>query len=207
MSYNTQDKNQSAEERSENTQRFAWQVRSATPRKCTAEEKIQIVFEGFRREVTANELCCLEGIKPNNFYSWAKEFMETGERRLSRDTTRDTTGREITALKQEKLIYRSRVVAGQTHVTGRLLSFTSTANACLTIFIGLFCVRQPTVGAREGATSAGRSGAKPSARLSTAIPRGYILGISPTSQVGPKRHPGRRRVGRCAADPSSNPVG
>ena len=153
MSYNTQDKNQSAEERSENTQRFAWQVRSATPRKCTAEEKIHIVFEGFRREVTANELCCLERIKPNNFYSWAKEFMETGERRLSRDTTRDTTGREITALKQEKLIYRSRVVAGQTHVTGRLFEVHEHGeNASLTIFIGLFCVRQPTMGVRKGAT-------------------------------------------------------
>ena len=101
MTYNTQDKNQAAEERSEDTQRFARQVRSATPRKCTTEEKIHIVFEGFRREVTGNELCRLEDIKPNNFYSWAKEFMETGKRRLSRDTTRDATGREITALKQE----------------------------------------------------------------------------------------------------------
>ena len=77
------------------------QVRSATRRKYTAEEKIHIVLEGFRREVTVNELCRREGIKPNNFYSWTKEFMEAGKQRLSRDTTRDATRQEITALKRE----------------------------------------------------------------------------------------------------------
>ena len=87
MTHNTQDKNQSAEERSQDTQRFVRQVRSATRRKYTAEEKIHIVLEGFRREVTVNELCRREGIKPNNFYSWTKEFMESGKHRLSRDTT------------------------------------------------------------------------------------------------------------------------
>ena len=91
MTQNTQDKNQSAEERSQDTRRFVRQVRSATRRKYTAEEKIHIVLEGFRREVTVNELCRREGIKPNNFYSWAKKFMEAGKQRLSRDTTRDAT--------------------------------------------------------------------------------------------------------------------
>ncbi|HIA16681.1 MAG TPA: IS3 family transposase, partial [Dehalococcoidia bacterium] len=82
-------------------QRFVRQVRSATRRKYTAEEKIHIVLEGFRREVTVNELCRREGIKPNNFYSWTKESTEAGKRCLSRNTTRDATGQEITALKQE----------------------------------------------------------------------------------------------------------
>ena len=94
MTHNTQDKNQSAEERSQDTQRFVRQVRSATRRKYTAEEKIHIVLEGFRREVTVNELCRREGIKPNNFYSWTKEFMEAGKQRLSRDTTRGHSLRE-----------------------------------------------------------------------------------------------------------------
>jgi transposase len=98
---NTQDKNQAAEERSQDTQRFVRQVRSATRRKYTAEEKIHIVLEGFRREVTVNELCRREGIKPNNFHSWTKESTEAGKRCLSRNTTRDATGQEITALKQE----------------------------------------------------------------------------------------------------------
>ena len=84
MTHNIQDKNKSAEERSQDTRRFVRQVRSKTRRKYTAEEKIHIVLEGFRREVTVNELCRREGIKPNNFYSWTKEFMEAGKQRLSR---------------------------------------------------------------------------------------------------------------------------
>jgi len=99
VTHNTQDKNQSAEERSQDTRRFVPQVRSATHRKYTAEEKIHIVLEGFRREVSVNELYRREVIKPNNFYSWTKEFMEAGKQRLSRDTTRDATRQDINALK------------------------------------------------------------------------------------------------------------
>jgi len=112
-------------------------------------------------------------------------------------------------LRRKRHVSRTKAdrIGGQTHVIGQLLRSTSAANASLTIFIGLFCVRQPRVGTREGATPAGRSEAKPSARLSTATPHGYILGISPTYQVGQKRHPSRRRVGRCCPDPSSSPVG
>ena len=101
MSQNTPDKNQSAEERSQDTTRFVRQVRAATRRKFTSEEKIRIVLEGFRREVTVNELCRREGIRPNNFYSWTKEFMEAGKQRLSRDTTRDATHQEINELKRD----------------------------------------------------------------------------------------------------------
>ncbi len=79
MSQNTPDKNEAAVERSEDTRRFVRQVRAATRRKYTSEEKIRIVLEGFRREVTVSELCRREGIKPNNFYSWTKEFMESAK--------------------------------------------------------------------------------------------------------------------------------
>ena len=120
MTHTTQDKHQSAEERSQDTQRFVRQVRSATRRKYTAEEKIHLVLEGFRREVTVNELCRREGIKPNNFYSWTKEFMESGKQRLSRDTTRDATRQEINALKREsadlKLVHE--VVQDAGNITG-----------------------------------------------------------------------------------------
>ena len=75
MTHNIQDKNQSAEERSQDTRRFVRQVRSATRRKYTAEEKIHVVLEGFRREVTVNELCRREGIKPNKPYSCTEGFM------------------------------------------------------------------------------------------------------------------------------------
>ena len=101
MSQNTPDKNQAAEDRTEDTKRFVRQVRVATRRKYTSEEKIRIVLEGFRREVTVNELCRREGIKPNSFYSWTKEFMEAGKERLSRDTVRDATRQEIDALKRD----------------------------------------------------------------------------------------------------------
>ena len=101
MSQNTPDKNEAAEERTEETKRFVRQVRAATRRKYTSEEKIRIVLEGFRREVTVNELCRREGIKPNSFYSWTKEFMEAGKERLSRDTVRDATRQEIDTLKRD----------------------------------------------------------------------------------------------------------
>ncbi len=101
MSQNTPDKNEAAEERTEETKRFVRQVRAATRRKYTSEEKIRIVLEGFRREVTVNELCRREGIKPNSFYSWTKEFMEAGKERLSRDTVRDATRQEIDSLKRD----------------------------------------------------------------------------------------------------------
>ena len=101
MTQNTPDKNQAAEERTEETKRFVRQVRAATRRKYTSEEKIRIVLEGFRREVTVNELCRRAGIKPNSFYSWTKEFMEAGKERLSRDTVRDATRQEIGTLKRD----------------------------------------------------------------------------------------------------------
>ena len=101
MTQNTPDKNQAAEERTGKTKRFVRQVRAATRRKYTSEEKIRIVLEGFRREVTVNELCRREGIKPNSFYFWTKEFMEAGKERLSRDTVRDATRQEIGTLKRD----------------------------------------------------------------------------------------------------------
>ncbi len=95
MTHQTPDKNEAAEERTEDTRRFVRQVRAATRRKYASEKKIRIVLEGFRREVTVNELCRREGIKPNYFYSWTKEFMESDKERLSRDTTRDATRQEL----------------------------------------------------------------------------------------------------------------
>ena len=67
----------------------------------TSEEKIRIVLEGFRREVTVNDLCRREGIKPHSYYSWTKEFMEAGKERLTRDSVRDATQHEVGQLKRE----------------------------------------------------------------------------------------------------------
>ena len=92
---------EAAEERTKQTRSFVRRVRAATRRKYTPEEKIRIVLEGFRREVTVNDLCRREGIKPHSYYAWTKEFMEAGKERLTRDSVRDATRQEIQAHKRE----------------------------------------------------------------------------------------------------------
>ncbi len=94
-------KSEQAEERTRETRTFVRSVRRATRRRYAPEEKIRIVLEGFRREVTVNDLCRREGIKPANYYSWTKEFMEAGKERLARNTVRDATRYEIEQLKRE----------------------------------------------------------------------------------------------------------
>ena len=101
MSQRDTDKALAAQERSQETKSFVRTVKAATRRKYTPEEKIRIVLEGFRREVTVNDLCRREGIKPHSYYSWTKEFMEAGKERLTRDSVRDATRQEIQVLKRE----------------------------------------------------------------------------------------------------------
>ncbi len=90
-----------ADERTEATRSFVRTVKTAARRRYTPEEKIRIVLEGFRREVTVSDLCRREGIKPHSYYSWTKEFMEAGKERLIRDSVRDATREEVHLLKRE----------------------------------------------------------------------------------------------------------
>jgi len=90
-----------AESRTEETRSFIKQVRRITRRKHTPEEKVRIVLEGFRREVPVRDLCRREGIRPNVYYAWLKDFMEAGKERLARDTVRDATRAEVDNLKRE----------------------------------------------------------------------------------------------------------
>ena len=101
MSQENKDKAEAAEVRTQQTRGFMQQVRVASRRKYTPEEKVRIVLEGFRREVAVNELCRREGVKPGAYYAWTKDFMEAGKERLTRDTVRDATRQEIDALKRE----------------------------------------------------------------------------------------------------------
>ncbi|MDP2993699.1 MAG: transposase [Anaerolineales bacterium] len=101
MSQENKDKADAAETRTQQTKGFMQQVRVASRRKYTPEEKVRIVLEGFRREVAVNELCRREGIKPGAYYAWTKDFMEAGKERLTRDTVRDATRQEIDELKRE----------------------------------------------------------------------------------------------------------
>ena len=95
MSRQNKDKADAAEARTQQTRGFMQQVRGASRRKYTPEEKVRIVLEGFRREVAVNELCRREGIKPGAYYAWTKDFMEAGKERLTRDAVRDATRQEI----------------------------------------------------------------------------------------------------------------
>ena len=92
---------QSPETRRQETRTFIRQVRAASRRKYTPEEKTRIVLEGFREEVAVSDLCRREGIRPGTFYAWTKEFMEAGKERLTRDSIRDATRQEIESLKRE----------------------------------------------------------------------------------------------------------
>jgi len=77
------------------------EIRRKTRRKYSAEEKIRIVLEGLRGEDSIAALCRREGISPNLYYSWSKEFLEAGKRRLMGDTKRQATSGEVTSLRKE----------------------------------------------------------------------------------------------------------
>lgn len=66
-------------------------IRRATRRKFSAEEKIRIVLEGLRGEETIAELCRKEGINQNLYYRWSKDFLEAGRKLLSADAVREAT--------------------------------------------------------------------------------------------------------------------
>ena len=76
-------------------------IRRQTRRKYSAEEKIRIVLEGLRGEESIAELCRREGINPNMYYKWSKEFLEAGKARLTGDTKRQATSSEVDELRQE----------------------------------------------------------------------------------------------------------
>ena len=101
MSQSNTGQAQIAETSTQATKTFIRQVRTKTRRRYAPEDKIRIVLEGFRRELTVSDLCRREGIKPGVFYAWTKEFMEAGKERLTRDTVRDATRQEIEHLKRE----------------------------------------------------------------------------------------------------------
>jgi transposase len=90
-----------AEARTEETKQLIRDIKRITRRKFTAEEKVRIVLEGFRRDTPIRDLCRREGIRPGTYYAWLKDFMEAGKERLQRDTTRDATKAEVNELKRE----------------------------------------------------------------------------------------------------------
>src|ERR687894_2042474 len=76
-------------------------IRRATRKHYSAEDKIRIVLEGLRGEESIAALCRREGIAESLYYTWSKEFLEAGKRRLAGDTARAATTDEVKALRQE----------------------------------------------------------------------------------------------------------
>jgi transposase len=76
-------------------------IRRVTRRHFSAEDKIRIVLDGLRGEDSIAELCRKEGIAQSLYYTWSKEFMEAGKRRLAGDTTRAATTDEVKDLRRE----------------------------------------------------------------------------------------------------------
>jgi len=107
-----------AEARTQQTKQLIRDIKRITRHKFTAEEKIRIVLEGFRRDTPIRDLCRREGIKPVTYYAWLKDFMEAGKERLTHDSSRDATKAEVQELKRDNARLKTLVaeLSLQVHV-------------------------------------------------------------------------------------------
>jgi transposase len=94
-------------------------IRRATRKHHSAEEKIRIVLDGLRGEYSIAELCRREGIAESLYYSWSKEFLEAGKRRLAGDTARAATSDEVKDLRRE--VRDMKVLVADLALENRLL--------------------------------------------------------------------------------------
>lgn len=93
----------------QSTENFVKEVRRRTRRVFTSEQKILIVMEAMRGELSTSAICRKYGITNALFYKWNKEFMEAGKKRLHGDTERQATGDEVTELRKENLRLKEMV--------------------------------------------------------------------------------------------------
>ena len=94
-------------------------IRRATRRRHSSEEKIRIVLEGLRGEDSIAELCRREGLNQNVYYRWSKDFLEAGKRRLAGDTARDATSDEVKDIRAE--LRQLKEALAETLLENRLL--------------------------------------------------------------------------------------
>ena len=92
---------QKSETQKPSSERIVKDIRRATRKQYSAEEKIRIVLDGLRGEHSIAELCRREGIAESLYYNWSKEFLEAGKRWLAGDTARAATSSEVKDLRQE----------------------------------------------------------------------------------------------------------
>ena len=83
------------------TENFIKEIRRRTRRVFSSEQKINIVMEALRAEISVSEICRKYSIQESQFYKWNKEFLEAGKKRLSGDTTREATSDEVAELRKE----------------------------------------------------------------------------------------------------------
>ena len=108
------------------TEQVVREIQRRTRRRFSAEEKVRIVLEGLRGEQSVAELCRREGLAPNLYYRWSKEFLEAGKKRLLGDTTREATAPEVKALRDEN--GRLKQVLAETVLENRLLKKSLTGS-------------------------------------------------------------------------------
>ena len=108
------------------TERVVREIQRRTRRRFSAEEKVRIVLEGLRGEQSVAELCRREGLAPNLYYRWSKEFLEAGKRRLLGDTTREATAPEVKGLRDENT--RLKQALAETVLENRLLKKSVTGS-------------------------------------------------------------------------------
>lgn len=94
-------------------------IKRNTRKKYNSEEKIQIVLGGLRGEESIAAICRREGINPNLYYRWSKDFLEAGKRRLQGDTVREANSHEVTGLRDEN--YQLKQLVAELALTNRTL--------------------------------------------------------------------------------------
>ena len=92
---------QKSESQKPSSERLVKDIRRVTRKQYSAEEKIRIVLDGLRGEHSIAELCRREGIAESLYYSWSKEFLEAGKKRLAGDTARAASSSEVKDLRRE----------------------------------------------------------------------------------------------------------
>jgi transposase len=107
------------------SERIVKDIRRATRKQYSAEEKIRIVLDGLRGEHSIAELCRREGIAESLYYTWSKEFLEAGKRRLAGDTARAATSGEVKDLRREARALK--VVVAEQALELRLLKKSMTS--------------------------------------------------------------------------------
>jgi transposase len=110
-------------------------IRRRTRKKYSAEEKIRIVLEGLRGEESIAELCRKEGLNPNVYYRWSKDFLEAGKKRLSGDSVREATSDEVKELRADTSALKETL--GEVVMENRLLKKSVLGEAGRTIHEGL----------------------------------------------------------------------